>query len=51
MWYFLHKFYGGGPLIAEKEKETPPNAVVVAAVKLRWENLKALFDKLSISVP
>ena len=38
VWYFLKKFYGGGPLIAKVV--TQPSLAVIEAVDLRHENIK-----------
>lgn len=37
VWYFLQKFYGGGPLISNKDYF--PNSVLLTAVNLRFENM------------
>ena len=34
VWYFLQKFYGGGPLMAKNEYH--PNIVLTASVNLRF---------------
>jgi hypothetical protein len=38
VWYFLHKFYGGGPLLSKTDIH--PNVVLTAAVDLRYESLE-----------
>jgi hypothetical protein len=44
VWFFLQKFYEGGPLICKTEVH--PNAVVKSAVTLRFEAIHHLISDL-----
>ena len=49
VWYFLHRFYGGGPRVPAKKYH--PNVVVTASVNLRFESLREKFQELSGNQP
>jgi hypothetical protein len=44
VWYFLQKFYGGGPLISKSDIH--PNVVLTAAVNLRFDSLQSTLTDL-----
>lgn len=46
VWYFMRKFYGGGPLIAKEVAAA--SLVVVQAVDLRFETLQESLEMIRI---